>query len=187
MKEQLKIKDLVLVAAFAVLGVMMMYLLPMPFIFSPYTILISPIFQALFLSIPFFLVATKVNKKWALFIYCLIWGLGGMMPYYIAVMVLAGLIAEYLRNKQDLSRYNSLSISFAIAMLMHYVGGTIIPYLLTKGAEFEMIKQMYGEDYALKMQSLKTIPFMIMVTIAVVVCSFVGSYLAKKLLKKHFS
>ena len=43
MDNKLRIKELVLVAAFSVLGIAFMYLIPMPFLFTPYTILISPI------------------------------------------------------------------------------------------------------------------------------------------------
>ena len=186
MNEKLKVKDLVVIAAFSVIGVVCMYVLPLPFLFTPYTILISPMFQAIFLSIPFFFVGVKVHKKWALFIYCVIFGIGGMMPYYIAGMILAGLLVEWILSETKDDLYKGLSESFAVMMLFHYVCGTIVPYLLTHGAEFEMIKQMYGEDYALKMQSIKTMPFMIGVAIGVVLLSFVGSMLSKKLLKKYF-
>lgn len=186
MKEKLTIKNLVLVAACSVLGAALMYLLPMPFLFTPYTILISPIFQALFMAIPFFIVGTKVNKKWALFIYCTIWGIAGIMPYYIVGMVIAGLLVEFICNNENKNLFERLRNGYVIAMLMHYICGTIIPYFLTKGAEFEMIKEMYGLVYATKMQSLKTIPFMMMVALGVVVVSMVGSLIAKRMLRKYF-
>ncbi|MGT2754570.1 MptD family putative ECF transporter S component [Streptococcus ovis] len=75
MDNKLRIKDLVLVAAFSVLGIAFMYLIPMPFLFTPYTILISPIVQSLFLALPFILTGAKVQKKCAILIYCLM-GIG---------------------------------------------------------------------------------------------------------------
>ncbi|MDO5726172.1 MAG: MptD family putative ECF transporter S component [Tissierellia bacterium] len=185
MNEKLKIKDLVLVAAFALLGVVLMYIIPMPFLFTPYTVLISPILQGLFLSIPFFLAGAKVPKRWAMLIYCAIWGIGGIMPYYIAIMVIAGIIAEMLiKNSED--RAKGLTISFVVAMLCHYIGGTIIPYIFTKEQSMAMIEQMYGADYAAKMADLKTVPFMIIVAILVVIFAFIGSKIAKNFLKRHF-
>lgn len=63
MNDKLNIKDLVLIAAFSILGIVLMYIIPMPFLFTPYTVLISPIFQGLFLSLPFFLAGAKVQKN----------------------------------------------------------------------------------------------------------------------------
>ena len=77
-------------------------------------------------------------------------------------------------------------MSFVVAMLSHYIGGTVIPYIITKEQQLEMIKQMYGQDYAMKMQELKTIPMMIIIAIAMVVVSFIGTYISKKFCKKHF-
>lgn len=185
MDNKLRIKDLVLVAALAVLGVVLMYVIPMPFLFTPYTILISPIAQGLFLSLPFVLTGAKVQKKWAILIYCAIWGLGGIMPYYIAMMVAAGAIAELILSKAR-NRFNALSLSFVVAMLAHYVGGTVIPYIITKEQQLEMIKQMYGQDYAMKMQELKTMPMMLGIAAAIVVTSFIGTNISKKFCKKHF-
>ncbi len=185
MDNKLTVKDLVLVAAFSVLGIAFMYLIPMPFLFTPYTILISPIAQSLFLALPFILTGAKVQKKWAILIYCTIWGLGGIMPYYIAMMVISGIIAELILAKST-NRFKGLSLAFIIAMLCHYVGGTVIPYIITKEQQLEMIKQMYGQDYAMKIQELKTIPMMIIIAAAIVVVSFIGAVIAKKFCKKHF-
>ncbi|HEL0614618.1 TPA: MptD family putative ECF transporter S component [Streptococcus equi subsp. zooepidemicus] len=185
MDNKLRIKDLVLVAAFSVLGIAFMYLIPMPFLFTPYTILISPIVQSLFLALPFILTGAKVQKKWAILIYCVIWGLGGIMPYYIGMMVVAGIIAEFILAKTK-NRFKGLSLSFVVAMLSHYIGGTVIPYIITKEQQLEMIKQMYGQDYAMKMQELKTIPTMIIIAVAVIVVSIIGTYISKKFCKKHF-
>ncbi|UTC63155.1 MptD family putative ECF transporter S component [Treponema sp. OMZ 787] len=185
MDNKLTIKDLVLVAAFSVLGISFMYLIPLPFLFTPYTILISPIAQSLFMALPFILTGAKIQKKWAILIYCVIWGLGGIMPYYIAMMTIAGLIGECILSKTK-NRFKGLSLSFTAAILAHYVGGTIIPYFITRQQQFEMVKQMYGEDYAVKMQNLKTIPFMIGIAAAIIIVSFIGSNIAKRFFKKHF-
>ena len=185
MNNKLTIKDLVLVAAFSVLGIVFMYLIPMPFLFTPYTILISPVGQSLFMALPFILAGAKVQKKWAILIYCVIWGLGGIMPYYIGMMFVAGLIAEFILSKTK-NKFNGLSLSFVVAMLCHYIGGTVIPYIITHEQQLEMIKQMYGYDYAMKMQSLKTVPMMIGISVGIIIVSLIGTYIAKKFCKKHF-
>lgn len=185
MNNRLTIKDLVLVAAFSVLGVLLMYVIPMPFIFTPYTILISPIVQSLFLALPFMLTGAKIPKKWSILIYCIIWGLGGIMPYYIATMLIAGLFAELILSKVA-DRFNGLRLSFMIAMLAHYIGGTVIPYIMTNEQQLAMIKQVYGEEYAIKMQAIKTVPMMIVISIVMLIVAFIGSNIAKKFLKKHF-
>lgn len=185
MDSKLRIKDLVFVAAFSVLGVVFMYSIPMPFLFTPYTILISPIAQSLFLALPFIVTGAKVQKRWAMLIYCTIWGLGGIMPYYIAMMIASGIIAELILARAQ-NRFKGLSVSFIVAMLCHYVGGTVIPYIITREQQLEMIKQMYGSDYAMKMQALKTAPMMLLIAAAIVVVSCIGVSIAKKFCKKHF-
>lgn len=185
MNNKLTVKDLVLVAAFSVLGILFMYLIPMPFLFTPYTILISPIVQSLFLAFPFILTGAKVQKKWAILIYCVIWGLGGFMPYYIGMMVIAGIIAELILAKTK-NRFKGLTLSFVVTMLAHYIGDTVIPYIITKEQQLEMIKKMYGHDYAMKMQELKTIPMMVIIAVTIVVVSIIGTYISKKFCKKHF-
>lgn len=186
MDNKLRVKDLVLVAAFSVLGILFMYLIPMPFLFTPYTILISPIVQSLFLALPFVLTGAKVQKKWALLIYCVIWGIGGIMPYYIGMMVAAGIIAELLVSKSK-NRSKGLSLSFVLAMLFHYVGGTVIPYMITREQQLDVVKQMYGQGYAMKMQELRTIPMMAVIAVAIIVVSVIGTHISKKFCKKHFS
>ena len=185
MDNKLTIKDLVLVAAFSVLGILFMYLIPLPFLVTPYTILLSPIIQSLFLALPFTLAGAKVQKKWAVFIYCVIWGLGGIMPYYIGVMAVAGIIAELILSKVK-NRFQGLSVSFVVAMLSHYIGGTVVPYIITKEQQLEMIKQMYGQDYAMKMQGLKTVPVMLIIAVAIIVVSVMGTCISKRFCKKHF-
>lgn len=185
MSHKLTIKDLVLVAAFSVLGLIFMYTIPLPFLFSPYTILISPVMQSFFMALPFILTGAKVKKKWAILVYCIIWGLGGIMPYYIGMMIIAGLIAEYILSKAK-NRFNGLSLSFVVAMLSHYIGGTVIPYIITKEEQLKMVKEIYGQDYAMKIQSLKTTPMIIAIAVAIIIVSFIGSYVAKKFFKKHF-
>ncbi|MGT2754569.1 MptD family putative ECF transporter S component [Streptococcus ovis] len=107
------------------------------------------------------------------------------MPYYIGMMAIAGIIAEFILAKTK-NRFKGLSLSFVVAMLSHYIGGTIIPYIITKEQQLEMIKQMYGQDYAMKMQELKTMPMMAIIAIAIVVVAFIGTYISKNFCKKHF-
>ena len=58
--------------------------------------------------------------------------------------------------------------------------------LMMKEQQLEMIKQMYGLDYAMKMQELKTIPMMVIIAIAIVIVAFIGTYISKNFCKKHF-
>lgn len=63
MDNKLTVKDLVLIAGFSILGVLCMYIIPLPFLFTPYTILISQIVQSLFMAIPFILMVLKSKRK----------------------------------------------------------------------------------------------------------------------------
>lgn len=185
MDNKLTVKDLVLVAGFSILGILCMYIIPLPFLFTPYTILISPIVQSLFMAIPFILMGAKIQKKKAVFIYCVIWGLGGIMPYYIGMMILSGMVGEVILSKVK-DRFKGLSFSFMIAMLFHYIGGTIIPYIFIREQQFEMIKDTYGLEYATKMKEIQTVPLIAGITIAILVVSMIGSHIAKNFCKKHF-
>ena len=57
---------------------------------------------------------------------------------------------------------------------------------MMKEQQLEMIKQMYGLDYAMKMQELKTMPMMAIIAIAIVIVAFIGTYISKNFCKKHF-
>lgn len=107
------------------------------------------------------------------------------MPYYIGMMLIAGIVGEIILSKVK-DRFKGLSLSFMVAMLSHYIGGTIIPYIFIREQQLAMIKDAYGLEYATKMKELQTVPLIIGITIAVMVVSIVGSHISKKFCKKHF-
>lgn len=107
------------------------------------------------------------------------------MPYYVGLMLIAGLIGEFILTKVE-NRFKGLSISFAVAMSCHYLGGSVIPFIITRKQQFETVKKLYGQDYAMKMESLRTMPMIIAVAVSVIVVSIIGSSIAKKFFKKHF-
>jgi len=186
MRNNLKAKDLVMTGVLSLLGVVIMYVVPMPFVINPYGTLISPLIQALFLAIVYFLIGSKVPKTGALLIFCIIMGIAGMALYYIAALFVAGLVVEFIMKKQGYGSKRALTVSYILFAVFNCFAGSLVPYLFFRDATYMQNVQLYGEKYANTVKSVRSQPIMLGLIIAVGIMAFLGTLFSKRLLKKHF-
>lgn len=186
MKSNLKAKDLVMAGVFSLLGVVIMYVVPMPLMINPYGTLVSPLVQALFLAIVYFLIGSKIPKAGALLIFCTIMGLAGMALYYVAALFLAGIFVEVIMKKLGYGSKRALTVSYILFAVFNCFAGSLIPYIFFRDATYMQNIQLYGEEYANTVKSVRSGPIMLGMIIAVGIMAFLGTIISKRMLKKHF-
>ncbi|MCI6272340.1 MAG: MptD family putative ECF transporter S component [Erysipelotrichaceae bacterium] len=187
MKENgLKIKDLVTIGVFEVIyfvvmfGVGMIGMVPILFLIYPTLLgVVSGTIVMLFMA--------KVQKPWGLFI------LGMLSPllmfamghtYVLAVhAIVVMFIAEIIRK---LGNYNSFKYNMiAFAIYNTWCCGSLMQMLWAKEKYIE-ISMMMGKEYVNALERLITYPHMALVYTGAIIGGFIGAYIGKMFLKKHF-
>lgn len=187
MKEnKLKVKDLVTIGVFGLIyfalmfGVGMMGMVPILFLVYPTVLgLVTGIVVLLFMA--------KVQKPWALFILGMIapvimFVMGHTYVLPIHALIVMGL-SELVRRGGS---YNSFKHNaFAFAIFNTWICGSLMQMLLAREKYIEL-SMMMGKDYVDMLEKLITYPNMALVYLGAFLGGLVGSYIAKRLLKKHF-
>ena len=158
------------------------------FYLTPITILLMPVFYALFQGIVFFMLGVKVRKKGAILLYCVIMGVIGFNLPYIIMHIVAGLLAEYILSKYGYGEPKGLTLSYIILQLLACVGSTIYPYAIVLSATLSGIEG--NGDLGVNIEAAGSMlqSWVIVVFIAVVALSaWLGAMLGKKMVKKHLA
>lgn len=187
MKQKLKIKDIITVTLLALINVLIFFAGSMLYI-SPITILAMPIVFGLLEGIVFYVIAVKVPKKGAMFLYSMIHGIMGFYLPYILFYALAGIITEVVLSKTGYRNTKGLAISYIVTEVLGALGGTVYPYVIA-------YKSFFADAQALQQQGAETIlaaanmiqgPKCLLLLAGVAAAAFVGTIIAKNILKKHF-
>lgn len=185
-KTKLNIKDAVTIGVFAVIyfavmfGIGMIGIVPILFLVYPMVLgLVSGTIVMLFM--------TKVQKAWGLLI------LGIIIPISMFIMghtyivpvhaFVVMLIAELIRKQ---GRYNSFVYNaLAFAVFNTWSCASLMQMLWAKERYMELAMMM-GEAYVKALERLITYPTMALVYIGAGIGGFIGAYIGKIFLKKHF-
>ncbi|MDO5717679.1 MAG: MptD family putative ECF transporter S component [Tissierellia bacterium] len=187
MDNKLKVKDLVLIAVFAVIYYMVMLIIGMMGL-VPILYLAFYAVNALVQGVVVMLFMAKVPKPWALFIF-------GMMPVIVSIatghtyvvvihsIIFVG-IAEILFRKGNFKsfKYNALAHSFLSCAII----GSVMQILLVHDQLMENFSNMFPKEYIETLERLVTIPNMLILYIATFIMGLIGAYIGKKMLRKHF-
>lgn len=185
--KKLKVKDLVTIGVFAVIyfvlmfGVGMMGMIPILF-------LVYPTVLSIVTGTVVMLFMTKVQKPWGLFIFGMISPLvmfaAGHTYVVVVLSLIVMIIAELIRT---IGNYNSFKYNmFSYAVFSTWICSSLMQMLIVKEKYIAMSESMMGEDYVAALEKLITYPHMALVALGAIVGGFIGAYIGKALLKKHF-
>lgn len=184
--KKLKVKDLVSIGVFGVIyfvlmfGIGMMGMIPILF-------LIYPTVLGIVAGTVVMLFMTKVQKPWALFIFGMISPLvmfaAGHTYVVVVLSLIVMIIAELIRKIGNYKSFKYNMISYAI--FSTWICSSMMQMLLAKEVYVEHCKMM-GDEYVVALEKLITYPHMALVALGAIVGGFIGAYIGKALLKKHF-
>ncbi len=186
--QKLKIKDIFTITLLTLINVILFMAGSFLYI-NPITILAMPVIFALLEGIVFYVIAIKVPKKGAFLIYCTIRGIMGFYLPYILLYILAGVIAELIMAKFRYGNSKGMCISYIITEVLGAIGGTVYPYVIAYKSFFADAETMAAQGAN---QNILTAANMIqswrclVLLLAVAIAAFIGSLIAKSILKKHF-
>ena len=167
-KTESQVKDLIVTALLAVCA-LAIYMVCAILSFSPYTMLaVSPLW-ALLAGITYFLVAVRTKKSWALFVFCALTGVHGL---YVPMIVC--------------TNERALTASYVVYMVLAAFGGMYVPFLFFSQQTLAQYSTQFGEDYMQLLSTIVSPAMAVAMLLVVALCAFLGSLIARKLLKKHF-
>ena len=187
-KEKIKTKDIITITLLTLVNIMIFMLVSFLYI-SPITILAMPIVFALLEGIVFYVISIKVPKKGAFLIYCTIRGVASFYLPYTLLYVLAGLVAELVMAKCGYGNSKGVCISYIVTQVLGAIGGTVYPYVIAYDSFFadaEAIAAQGANQNVLAAANMIQSWRCLLLLLAVAVAAFLGSLLAKSILKKHF-
>lgn len=114
----------------------------------------------------------------------LLMGITGMRFWGILTGIIFGVLADLIMKS---SGYNSLkkgTLGYAVFSL--WMIGTYIPmYFMAEQSKANFASQ-FSKEYAEKVMSVMPMWSIFLVVASIFVCPFIGAYIGKALLKKHF-
>lgn len=186
--KKLKIKDIITITLLTLINVILFMAGSFLYV-SPVSILAMPVIFALLEGIVFYVISIKVPKKGAFIIYCTLRGMMGFYLPYIILYILAGLIAELVMAKSGYRNLKGVCVSYIVTQIMGAIGGTVYPYVIAYKSFFSDTEAMKAQGAnqnilaaANMIQSWKCLILLGLVAVA----AFVGTLIAKTILKKHF-
>ncbi|MCG8689397.1 MAG: MptD family putative ECF transporter S component [Desulfobacterales bacterium] len=186
-KEKLTVRDYVTIALFVVLVFVIYSAIGMPIglLFPVYGGIFMQATCALFWGTIFILLYTKVNKKWVVLIFSIIQALILMMTaWMVSILIVAGgIIAEIVWQKLDRKKFRTMATCFTIQITAWFLA-IYTPLLLFADISL-YLKESYIEMYA-NIKAVLAGPLFLVAVAATIVCSIIGAFIGKALLKKHF-
>lgn len=187
-KKKLKIKDIITITLLTLINVILFMAGSFLYV-NPITILAMPVVFALLEGIVFYVISVKVPKKGALLIYCTIRGVMGFYLPYIILYVLAGILAEIVMEKCKYNRSIGLCISYMIIQVLGTIGGTVYPYVIAYQSFFAdaeaLADQGANQNVLAAADMIQSWRCLVLLAV-VAVAAFLGSLIAKSILKRHF-
>ena len=185
-KDKLKIKDVITVVLLALINIVIFGLSTFLYL-TPITILLMPVFFGLTEGIVFFIIGTKVKKRGAIIIYCIVRGILGVYIPYVVLYLLSGVVAEILLWKMGYGSAKGLTLSYVILQVLAGLGSTIIPFTIAFQSQLKMMGDTVGgrtDNIIAAHNMIKGWGWIILV-IVIIGVSFLGALIGKKIVKKH--
>lgn len=184
--NKLKVKDVITVVLLALINVVIFFASSLLYA-TPITIILMPVFFALLEGVIYFLIGTKVKKPGAILIYSIVRAImGGYLPY-IVLFILSGAIAELLLWKTGYGNAKTLTISYVINQVFAAFGSTIIPYAIAAKSMADQMVSDGRQDNILVASELLQSWVSVALVAGVIVASFVGAAIGRRIVKKHLA
>ena len=189
--KNMKIKDVLTVVLLSLINIVI-FGFGTFFYLTPITVLLMPIFYALFQGIVFYVIGEKVQKRGAIFLYCVIQGVIGFNLVYIAMFLIAGIIGELVVSKLGYANHKGLGISYVSMQLLASIGSTIYPYAfaLEKTLENHDASGDYlanVEKAGHMIQSWGLLGLVVGILASAVIGAIIGHFVCKKHFKKDLA
>ncbi|WP_297080889.1 MptD family putative ECF transporter S component [uncultured Demequina sp.] len=182
-------RDIVTIAIFAVLYVVVVFAIGMVGVISPLVMVLTLPLVPVVGGIPYMLFLTRVRHAGMVTVFGVVFGLTTMAwghPWQSALVIVAvSLLAEVVIVA---GRYRSKwSAIWAYTIFSAWMIGPWIPLLLDREAYLEAQGAAgLGSDYVEQMDALLSAPVVLMLWFACIVCGFLGGLLGTAVLRKHF-
>lgn len=180
----MKIKDIITVVLLAICNIVIFLVVSVTSI-TPITLVLQPVFYALVQGIVFFVLGTKVKKKGAVLLYCVIQGAICCYIPYIIGYTIAGIIAEMILAKTGYGKMSGLTISYMIIQVCACLAGTVYPFVFALEATAERQANMSREYSNSEVTSILSTGGTIGLVISTALAALVGAFIGSKILKKH--
>ncbi len=188
MSDKLKIKDLVTIGIFAVIYILVMFLVGMIGLL-PILVLSTPCILGILAGTLIMLFMAKVPKPWVLFIFGMIppvvmLAVGHTYILPLTALVFIGLAEFFFRKGGFKSfKYNAVAYGFFSC----WISGSIIQMLLVR-EKYEAINVNAGvsPEYFDSLEKFISWPSMALIIIGGFADGIIGAYIGRAMLKKHF-
>lgn len=188
MNTKLQAKDLINVGLFTVLYFVLGCCVAIPIGMVPVFLPILGTLWVIITGIPFMLFLTRVKKFGMVTLMAilsgLLMGLTGMGFWGVPMGVVFGILGDLIIKSGEYKSIQKGILGYAVFSL--WMMGTYIPmYFMAEQSKADFASQ-FNEEYAEKVMSVMPMWSIILVAASIFAFAFVGGYLGKALLKKHF-
>jgi energy-coupling factor transport system substrate-specific component len=183
--EKMKVKDIITVTLLTVCNVVIFFGCSFLYV-VPVMILLSPVIMALLEGIVFMMIGTKVPKKGAILLHCVIMGLAGMNLIYAAGSIIVGIIGELMLSKTGYGNRLTLGITYALWQAVCCFTSIVYPYTIAFESTKEKIAAT-GADISIyeKASSMLNVGVSAGVVALTAAAAVIGAFIGSKMMKKH--
>lgn len=189
MSKKLQAKEFIHIGLFTVLYFVIGCCVAIPIGMIPVFLPILGALWVIITGIPFMLFLTKVKKFGMVTIMGilsgLLMGLTGMGFWGVLTGAVFGVLGDLLMKSGEYRSMKKSSLGYAVFSL--WMIGTYIPmYFMAEQSKADFASQ-FSEEYAEKVMAVMPMWSFVLVAASIFLFSFLGAFLGKKLLKKHFA
>ena len=188
MDNKLQAKDLINVGLFTVLYFVLGCCVAIPIGMIPIFLPILGTLWVIITGIPFMLFLTRVKKFGMVTLMAvlsgLLMGFTGMGFWGVPCGIVFGLAGDFIMKRGSYKSMKKGMLGYAVFSL--WMIGTYIPmYFMVEQSRADFASQ-FSEEYADRVMSVMPMWSFVLVAASIFVFSFVGAWIGKKLLRKHF-
>ncbi len=182
--EKINVRDIITMAVCYAL-ILLVYFLASPIGFYPKTYIFIWSICSVFWGTIFLLLYTKVNKKGVPITFSIIVALVMLTYHWVLslIVTIGGIIAETIWRKMDRKSTKTMGIVFTVQILFWQLGSTLPLFFMLDAMKAN------AQDYVELFESISKVispTLEIIAILTLLLGCFIGVFIGKKLLKKHF-
>ena len=189
-KETIKTKDYIMLGIFSLLFAVSLFAIAGVLSIVPIGFPLFGLVGSIPCGIIFMYIVTKVGKKGTIAILGSITGLlyfvigaYGLIPLFVFV---GGLIAEAIISSGKYKSFTKITIGYATFMVCIWFG-FMYPFIFEAQKYIETAGANYSAEYLEAMINYATTPIFFIFLLGTIMGAVTGSFLGKKMFKKHFA
>lgn len=181
-------RDLISVGIFAALLTVSTFGIGMLGVFSPAAMLFALPLMAIANGLIFAVFLARVQGPGLIALLVAVLGVvmfaSGHSVFGLVSAVLVAVICEIIMYTAGYSK--PAAIIIAAGVFSQFNTGALLPVLWNSQAYFDSIREQMGAEYADGMRELFTLPILLLLAGAMLVCSALGGWLGVRMTRKHF-